>query len=78
MKAMTCRQLGGACDTVFRANTFEELAELSKQHGIEMYRKQDQAHLDAMQRMSELMADPEKMQQWFEARRKEFESLPEL
>ena len=30
MKTMTCRQLGGACDKEFRANTFEEIAEQSK------------------------------------------------
>ncbi len=27
---MTCKQLGGACDATFSANTFEEIAELSK------------------------------------------------
>ncbi len=26
MKTMTCKQLGGACDKAFSANTFEELA----------------------------------------------------
>jgi len=26
----TCKQLGGACDKVFQADTFEEIAELSK------------------------------------------------
>ncbi|MDB9932834.1 hypothetical protein OAD28_09005 [Flavobacteriales bacterium] len=39
MKKMTCKQLGGACDLVFEANTFDEMAELSKQHGTEMYQK---------------------------------------
>ena len=34
MKAMTCKQLGGACDRVFHANSFEEIAELSKKHKI--------------------------------------------
>jgi len=37
MKTMTCKQLGGACDQTFQANTFEELTELSKQHGMEMF-----------------------------------------
>ena len=27
MKHMTCRQLGGACETEFFAETFEEMAE---------------------------------------------------
>ena len=43
MKTMTCKQLGGACEMAFHAETFEEMAELSKQHGIEMYQQQDQA-----------------------------------
>ena len=40
---MTCRQLGGACDLEFRAASFEEMAELSKQHGMEMAEKRDAA-----------------------------------
>lgn len=48
MKTMSCKQLGGACDLEFSANTFEEMAELSKQHGMEMFKNQDSAHLAAM------------------------------
>ncbi len=77
MKAMTCRQLGGACEKVFRANTFEEMAELSKQHAMEMIQKQDAAHLEAMRKMQELMENPDEMNKWLESKRKEFESLPD-
>ena len=48
MKTMNCKQLGGACDTVFQAETFDEMAEISKQHGMEMFQKNDEAHLKAM------------------------------
>ncbi|MFT5445106.1 MAG: hypothetical protein ACI9DC_000266 [Gammaproteobacteria bacterium] len=51
MKAMTCKQPGGVCDEVFQAQTFEEIAELRKQHGMKMYQAQDAAHLKAMQEM---------------------------
>ncbi len=51
MKTMNCKQLGGSCDKEFHANTFEEMAELSKQHGTEMFQKQDSAHLEAMKEM---------------------------
>lgn len=78
MKAMSCEQLGGACETVFRAGTFDEVAELSKQHGMEMYQKQDAAHLDAMQKMQLLMRDPAAMNNWFELKRAEFEASPEV
>jgi len=76
MKTMTCSQLGGACNKVFKAETFEEIAELSKQHGMEMYQQQDPAHLDAMQKMQSLMQDPAAMEQWYKAKQIEFEKLP--
>jgi len=75
MKKMTCKQLGGACDMVFEANTFEEMAALSKNHGAEMYQKGDEAHLKAMGEMMELMKEPAQMQEWFADKKKEFEAL---
>ena len=77
MKTMTCNQLGGACDKTFTANTFEEMADLSKQHGMEMYEANDDAHMQAMNKMMELMKNPEAMQKWFQEKRAAFESLAE-
>ncbi|MEE4311732.1 MAG: DUF1059 domain-containing protein, partial [candidate division KSB1 bacterium] len=67
MKKMTCKQLGGACDVEFRAHSFGEIAEMSKQHGIEMLQKGDEAHLMAMNEMKVLMQRPEVMKEWFES-----------
>ncbi|WP_025743515.1 hypothetical protein [Aquimarina pacifica] len=75
MKTMTCKQLGGACEKEFTANTFEEIAEMSKKHGMEMFQKQDAIHLEAMNKMQELMKSPDAMKNWFESKRKEFEDL---
>lgn len=77
MKTMTCKQLGGACDLEFTAATFEEMAELSKQHGMEMFMKSDPDHLAAIQEIQKLMATPTGMQDWFADKKKEFEALPE-
>jgi len=77
MKTMTCKQLGGACDKEFHAETFDEMAELSKKHGTEMHQKNDEAHLKVMKEMMELMKDPDAMKEWFEGKKKEFEALPE-
>ena len=74
---MNCNQLGGACKKEFHANTFEEIAEMSKQHGMEMLKKKDEAHLKAMSDMQKLMQKPEAMADWFENKKKEFEALPE-
>lgn len=78
MKTMTCKQLGGACDLEFHAESFDEMAAQSKQHGMEMFQAQDEAHLKAIGEMQELMKSPEAMQAWFESKKKEFEALPEV
>lgn len=77
MKTMTCNQLGGACDEEFHAETFEEMAELSKAHGMEMAQKADQAHLAVMEKMKEGMNDPVAMKEWMENKQNEFDELPE-
>ena len=77
MKTMTCKQLGGACDQEFQASTFEEMAEMSKKHGMEMFQTGDEEHLKAMNAMRELMQSPKAMNEWFENKRKEFNALPE-
>lgn len=77
MKTMTCRQLGGACDQVFQANTFEEIAQISLAHGKEMAIQQDAEHLTAMNDMGNLMQDPQAMQGWMDQKKKQFEELPE-
>ena len=76
MKTMTCRQLGGACDQKFEGNTFEEIVAQSKAHGREMFKIKEEAHLKAMRDMQELMQSPEAMQDWMEAKRIAFDSLP--
>ena len=76
MKTMTCKELGGSCEQKFQAETFDEMAELSKKHGTEMFLKKDEAHLKAMEKMKALMQSKEDMQKWFETKRKEFDSLP--
>ena len=75
MKTMTCNQLGGACEKEFTANTFEEIAEMSKKHGMEMFQKNDKPHLEAMNKMQELMQSPDAMKTWFDDKRKEFDNL---
>ncbi|MGD8744138.1 MAG: DUF1059 domain-containing protein [Candidatus Woesebacteria bacterium] len=76
MKTMTCKQLGGACDEEFRAETFEEVAEMSKKHAMEMVEKGDKAHMDKMEEMKVMMEKGE-AKKWMEEKKKEFESLPE-
>ncbi len=77
LKTMSCKQLGGACEKEFTANSFEEMVELSKQHGMEMFQKQDPVHLKAMAEIQVLMQNPEAMKNWFDNKKKEFYELPD-
>ncbi len=77
MKTMTCNQLGGACEMEFHAKSFEEIAEMSKKHAMEMFQKGDAAHLKAMNAMQELMQSPEAMNNWMASKKREFEALPQ-
>jgi len=77
MKTMTCNQLGGACEKEFHAETFEEIGEMSKNHGTEMHEKGDEAHMKVMKEMTELMNDPKAMEEWMGNKKKEFDALPE-
>ena len=76
MKTMTCQQLGGVCSKGFEGNTFEEIAEQSKKHGMEMLQQGEKGHIEAMKEMKKIMQTPEAMKQWFEEKRTLFNSLP--
>ena len=75
MKTMTCKQLGGACEKEFTANSFDEISEMRKTHGTEMFQASDKDHLKALANMQELMKNPKTMGEWFENKRKEFDAL---
>ena len=77
MKTMTCKELGGACELEFHANTFDEIAQMSQKHGKEMFQQGDKAHLEAMNQMRALMQSPDAMTRWMENKRKEFEAKPD-
>lgn len=72
MKTMTCNQLGGACDEKISAETFEEMAELSKNHG--MQNMSDPAHQEAMNKMMQIMQEPNGIQEYMDKKRKEFDA----
>lgn len=77
MKTMTCKELGGACDVEFHANTFDEMAQMSQDHGKEMCQRGDRPHQQAMSDMRNLMQSADGMTKWMEGKRKEFEAKPQ-
>lgn len=72
---MTCKQLGGACDLEFKADNFDDIASLSRQHGMEMFQSGDAAHMEAMQQMQDMMKNPGALQKWMDEKEAEFNAL---
>jgi len=76
MKTMTCKQLGGACDQTFSANSFDEIAMMVSKHAREMVQDGEPAHLKAMNEMRSTMTSPEATKAWMDDKRKAFDALP--
>ena len=77
MKTMTCKQLAGACDQEFHAETFDEMGEISRTHAMEMAAKGDKGHIEKMEEMKGLMNKPGAVEAWFKNTQQEFDALPE-
>lgn len=75
MKTMTCKQLGGACNQTFSANTFDEIALMVSKHAREMVQHGDAAHIEAMNDMRSKMTSPEATSAWMDEKRKAFNAL---
>jgi hypothetical protein len=74
---MSCDQLAGAYEATFRANSFDEMAALSKAYALEMQAKGDKGHFHAMGKMQKLMKSPQKINLWFKLKQHEFDNVPE-
>lgn len=73
---MTCKQLGGACNQSFRANTFDEIAMMVSKHAREMVQQGDAAHIEAMNDMRSRMTSPDATKAWMDEKRNVFNGLP--
>lgn len=75
MKAMTCRQIGGPCDTLIQGNTPEELLDNGTQHVME---SNDDEHKQVLVMMNDMMNNPEEAKRWNDDFAAKFASLPEI
>jgi hypothetical protein len=76
MKKMTCREMGGSCDTVIEGDTPEEMVANGAKHLSEMSEK-DEAHKKDKAMMDEAQKDPAHAQEWFEKFKVKFDALSE-
>jgi Protein of unknown function (DUF1059) len=74
MKSLTCRDLGGPCDTKFTAGSFEEIGKQSRAHVMEQMQMGDKAHLAAANDMKS--APPEQQKAMMADFKRKFDVAP--
>ena len=77
MKTMTCKQMGGPCDTAFSGETADELIKMQDKHLKEAVAGGDETHKDAADAMKARWKNPIKGMGWYRKTKKDFAALPE-
>lgn len=54
------------------------MANLSREHGMEMFQRGDEDHLRAMEAMKGRMQDPAALETWMAETKAAFEALPDV
>ena len=71
---MTCRQMGGPCDTAIQGATPEEMIANGAAH---VSQTNDEEHKKVLAMMEEIQKNPESGKQWSDDFAKKFAELPE-
>ena len=77
MKTMTCRQMGGPCDTAFHGNTADDVIKLEDSHLKEVVAGGDETHKSALKSMQGRWKNPIAGMGWYMKTKKAFAALPE-
>ncbi|MGI9461113.1 MAG: DUF1059 domain-containing protein [Alphaproteobacteria bacterium] len=75
MKKLSCKNLGGACDTIISGETFDQMGQNCRNHVMEKINAGDEPHIAAMNKMKNATAEQQQtMMAEFE---KKFNSAPD-
>jgi Protein of unknown function (DUF1059) len=77
MKTMTCRQMGGPCDTAFSGSKADEVIKAQDKHLKEAVAGGDDTHESALKSMQERWKHPISGMGWYRSTKKAFAALPE-
>jgi hypothetical protein len=77
MKTMTCKQMGGPCDTPFHADTADEVIHAEDKHLKEVVASGDETHKAALKMMKDRWKNPIAGMGWYMKTKKAFAALPE-
>jgi hypothetical protein len=75
MKTMTCKQMGGPCDTAFQGNTADEVIKAEDKHLKDMVKGGDVGHESALKAMKGRWKNPIKGMGWYRQVKKDFAAL---
>lgn len=75
---MSCKDFDGPCDLKFQGETLDAIAEKVRDHGNTMAREGDNDHANALEKMDEIINDPDKKVSWIKKKQREFDALPEV
>jgi hypothetical protein len=77
MKTMTCKQMGGPCDTQFHTETGDEAIKAQDKHLKEMVANGDESHKNALKEMQGRWKNPLSGMGWYIKTKKAFAALPQ-
>lgn len=77
MKTMTCRQLGGPCDSAHHGASADEVIKAQDWHLKEMVAQGDTTHEGALRDMKGRWRNPIKGMGWYRQAKKDFAALPD-
>lgn len=77
MKTMTCRQMGGPCDTPFRGDSADVVIKAEDSHLKEAVARGDTTHESALKSMQGRWKNPISGMGWYMRTKKAFAALPE-
>jgi hypothetical protein len=77
MKTMTCRQLGGPCDSAHKGDSADDVIKAQDRHLNEMVAGGDSTHEEALKQMKGRWKNPVKGMGWYRQAKRDFAALPE-
>jgi hypothetical protein len=77
MKTMTCKQMGGPCDTAFRGTKADEVIKAQDKHLKDAVAAGDDSHKAALESMQGRWKNPVGGMGWYIKTKKAFAALPE-
>ena len=77
MKTMTCKRMGGPCDTAFQGESADDVIKAQDKHLKEAVAAGDASHEEAHLAMKARWKNPLKGMGWYRQTKKDFAALPD-